>query len=55
MKGSPEKIKQMVKPESLPEDFDEALYEYTSQGFWVIGLSYKVMGITIDVADEVDR
>lgn len=30
MKGSPEKIKEMVRPESLPEDFDEALYEYTS-------------------------
>lgn len=32
-KGSPEVIRQLVHPESVPEDFDSRLEEYTREGF----------------------
>lgn len=55
MKGSPEWIKSMVDQNSLPDDFDDVLQEYTSEGFWVIALAYKKIQITIDVALSIER
>ncbi|XP_028179120.1 probable cation-transporting ATPase 13A3 [Ostrinia furnacalis] len=41
VKGAPEKVASMCKPESLPENFSSVLNEYTSNGFRVIGLAHK--------------
>ncbi|GBP44393.1 Probable cation-transporting ATPase 13A3 [Eumeta japonica] len=41
VKGAPEKVAGMCKPESLPTNFSSVLNEYASNGFRVIGLAYK--------------
>ncbi|CAH0562025.1 unnamed protein product [Brassicogethes aeneus] len=41
VKGAPEKIKSMCNRESLPNNFDTLLSEYTVQGFRVIAIAYK--------------
>ncbi|XP_026328514.1 probable cation-transporting ATPase 13A3 isoform X2 [Hyposmocoma kahamanoa] len=41
VKGAPEKVASMCSPESLPENFNTILNEYTSNGFRVIGLAHK--------------
>lgn len=42
-KGAPEVIKQICRPETLPDEFDAVLHEYSSEGFRVIALAGKVM------------
>lgn len=41
VKGSPEKIKELCVASSLPENFDEVLNSYASQGFRIIALATK--------------
>ena len=41
VKGSPEKIWELCRPETLPSDYDEVLARYTMQGYRVIALSVK--------------
>ena len=43
VKGSPEKISELCRKETLPEDFNAELSKYTSQGYRVIALSYRDM------------
>ncbi|CAH1173807.1 unnamed protein product [Phaedon cochleariae] len=40
-KGAPEKLHGMCIPESVPEDFNSSLSQFTSQGYRVIALGYK--------------
>lgn len=41
VKGSPEKIYELCKKETIPSDFNQILFQYTKQGFRVIGLARK--------------
>jgi P-type E1-E2 ATPase len=41
VKGSPERISALCEKNTLPNDFDEVLEQYTSQGLRVIALSYR--------------
>ena len=41
VKGSPEKIMDLCKGESIPFDKEKVLDEYTRQGFRVIAAAYK--------------
>jgi len=41
VKGSPEKISELCRPETLPVDFARVLSRYTTEGYRVIALSYK--------------
>ena len=41
VKGSPEKIYDLCRRETIPRDFHEVLAEYTQEGYRVIALSYK--------------
>ena len=43
VKGSPEKIKELSIPESIPHDFHEILTEYTQDGLRVLGVGCKVL------------
>jgi len=42
-KGSPEKIKELSLPETIPDDFYEILTEYTQSGLRVLGVACKVL------------
>ena len=41
MKGSPEKIGELCRAETLPIDYEKVLARYTMQGYRVIALSVK--------------
>lgn len=41
VKGSPEKIMELSKKESIPDNFDAILNDYTQKGYRVIALAYK--------------
>ncbi|RKP14076.1 E1-E2 ATPase-domain-containing protein, partial [Piptocephalis cylindrospora] len=44
VKGAFEKVKDMVLPSSLPEDFDQVTDHLASQGYYVLALAYKEAG-----------
>ena len=41
VKGSPEMLQTLCRPETIPADFSEILAHYTKEGFRVIALAYK--------------
>lgn len=41
VKGAPEALKEICKPESLPSDYDEVLHDYTQSGFRVIACATR--------------
>uniref|UniRef100_G3VHN6 Polyamine-transporting ATPase 13A3 n=1 Tax=Sarcophilus harrisii TaxID=9305 RepID=G3VHN6_SARHA len=41
MKGAPEVIAGLCKPETVPSDFEKVLEDYTKQGFRVIALAHR--------------
>lgn len=41
VKGSPEMIKTLSRPETIPDDFDKVLNEYTVQGLRMIAFGYR--------------
>ena len=43
VKGSPEKIREMCLPETVPKNYDEVLQIYTECGYRVIALASKTM------------
>ena len=42
-KGAPEELKELCRPETVPDNFHETLRFFAQQGFRVIGLAYKPM------------
>lgn len=55
VKGSPEKIRELCKKESIPENFNEQLARYTSKGLRVLALAGKSIKMTFVQAQEVSR
>ena len=55
VKGSPEKIKELCQPKTIPADFNEQLNQYTSRGFRVLAMGSKVIQMDYDKALEVNR
>ncbi|KAM4771314.1 putative cation-transporting ATPase 13A5 [Rhinophrynus dorsalis] len=43
LKGAPEKVINFCKPETVPQNFSKTLDFYTTQGFRVIGLAYRIL------------
>uniref|UniRef100_F7EWX8 Polyamine-transporting ATPase 13A3 n=1 Tax=Ornithorhynchus anatinus TaxID=9258 RepID=F7EWX8_ORNAN len=41
MKGAPEVVASLCKPETVPSDFEKVLEDYTKQGFRVIALAHR--------------
>ena len=55
VKGSPEKIKELCQPKTIPSDFNEQLNNYTSRGYRVLAMASKVINIDMEKAFEVNR
>ena len=49
-KGAPEKIKNFVKPSTIPSDFTETLDTKSIQGFRILGMAYKEIS-----KEEIER
>ena len=54
-KGSPEKIKELCQPKTIPADFIQQLNYYTSRGYRVLAMGSKIINIDFDHALEVSR
>ena len=54
-KGSPEKIKELCKSDTIPKDFNDVLKKYTSKGFRVLALSFKMMKMNFIQSQEILR
>ena len=55
VKGSPEKIKELCKPNSLPPNFNEELNKCTSQGYRVLALGCKIIKMNFVQCQEMSR
>ena len=55
VKGSPEKIKELCKPSTLPSDFNEQLDNCTSKGYRVLAMGYKIIDMNINQCLEMSR
>ena len=55
VKGSPEKIKELCQPKTIPSDFNEILNNYTSKGYRVLAMGTKVINMDFEKAFEVNR
>ena len=55
VKGSPEKIKELCKPISLPPNFNEELNKCTSQGYRVLALGCKIIKMNFVQCQEMSR
>lgn len=54
VKGAPEKIHSLCQPKTIPKDFYDVLYRYTSRGYRVIALAHKKLSSKIKWM-EVER
>ena len=54
-KGSPEKVRSLCNPETVPKNFDKVLEEYTSKGFRVLGMAAKMINMNFKVSQVVNR
>lgn len=54
-KGSPEKIKDLCKPETIPSNFNDILSKYTTKGFRVLALSTKLLKMDYLQSQKVER
>ena len=54
-KGSPEKIKELCLSKTIPDNFNEELNNYTSQGYRVLALASKIIQMDSSEAFEVSR
>jgi len=44
-KGAPEKIASLCDPQTIPENFNEVLHDYTHQGLRVLALAYRPLKV----------
>ena len=54
-KGSPEKIKELCDPSTIPESFDETLNNYTTRGYRVLGMAAKSLKMSFKQSQEIKR
>lgn len=55
MKGSPERIRELCKSSSLPDNFDEILQIYTECGYRVLALGTKPLQLSFLKAQKIQR
>ncbi|XP_072037099.1 polyamine-transporting ATPase 13A3-like [Amphiura filiformis] len=54
VKGAPEMVASLSKPETVPDDFADVLDYYTQEGFRVLALAYKTLDNAIDLPKVFD-
>ena len=54
-KGSPEKVKKLCKPETIPSKFSNTLDYYTSKGFRVLALATRSLNIDFKQSQKIKR
>jgi len=54
-KGSPEKIRELCDPSTIPESFDEILTNYTSKGYRVLGMAGKSLLMNFQQSQTITR
>jgi len=54
-KGSPEKIKELCDPSTIPESFEDTLNTYTSRGYRVLGMAAKSLTMNFKQSQEIKR
>ena len=54
-KGSPEKIKELCQPKTIPADFVQQLNYYTSRGYRVLAMGSKIINMDYNNALQVSR
>jgi len=54
-KGSPEKIKELCKPDTIPGNFNEVLSKYTTKGFRVLAISTKLLKMDYIQSQKIER
>ena len=55
VKGSPEKIRELCRPETLPRNFDEILEIYTEYGYRVLALATRPLEISYLKSQKITR
>ena len=55
VKGSPEVIKSLSRPETLPRDFSKRLAQYTENGLRVIACATKKLEKEVPISDDLER
>ena len=55
IKGSPEKIRELCIPSSIPQNFHRVLMKYTENGHRVLGVATKTLAIRENQIQEVNR
>ena len=53
--GSPEKIKELCRPDTVPQNFNNILSKYTTKGLRVLALSMKMVKMDYMNSQKVDR
>lgn len=54
-KGSPEKIKEICKPDTIPANFNNILTKYTTKGLRVLALSSKLLKMDYIQSQKIER
>ncbi|CAF0758520.1 unnamed protein product [Rotaria sp. Silwood1] len=54
-KGSPEKIAELSRPETIPKNFNEILSSYAKQGYRVLALAYKPLELSYVKIQRIER
>ena len=54
-KGSPEKVKNLCKPETIPHNFDNILNQYTSKGYRVLAMAAKGLKMSFRQSQSITR
>ena len=54
-KGSPEKLRELCKPETIPLNFDEILNTYTTKGYRVLAMGAKGLVMDFQQSQSISR
>ena len=54
-KGSPEKIKELSNPSTIPANFEKILNSYTTKGYRVLGMAAKSINLNLQQSQTITR